>query len=180
MLKLRWHIIFSSHNIRGYKKYQPCYCNKHATMLCLFLYILVCVVGSGSTAAQLSLRHALPSAAILNFRPRITMPIYECYQWTECCVYLLSIVFGYSNNVLQMILTAFEKVGSETLFRVTEETQESNKHSEQLLSKTEMRIIIIIIIIMEAFIKRRIPGKTTHSKALQYNSNKVVIKLKLY
>ena len=41
-------------------------------------------------------------------------------------------------------------------------------------------IIIIIIIIMEAFIKRRIPGKTTCSKALQYNSNKVVIKLKLY
>ena len=40
--------------------------------------------------------------------------------------------------------------------------------------------IIIIIIIMEAFIKRRIPGKTTCSKALQYNSNKVVIKLKLY
>ena len=36
------------------------------------------------------------------------------------------------------------------------------------------------IIIMEAFIKRRIPGKTTCSKALQYNSNKVVIKLKLY
>ena len=33
---------------------------------------------------------------------------------------------------------------------------------------------------MEAFIKRRIPGKTTCSKALQYNSNKVVIKLKLY
>ena len=41
-------------------------------------------------------------------------------------------------------------------------------------------IIIIIIIIMEAFIKRRIPGKTTCSKALQYNSNKVVVKLKLY
>ena len=40
--------------------------------------------------------------------------------------------------------------------------------------------LIIIIIIMEAFIKRRIPGKTTCSKALQYNSNKVVIKLKLY
>ena len=39
---------------------------------------------------------------------------------------------------------------------------------------------LIIIIIMEAFIKRRIPGKTTCSKALQYNSNKVVIKLKLY
>ena len=39
---------------------------------------------------------------------------------------------------------------------------------------------IIIILIMEAFIKRRIPGKTTCSKALQYNSNKVVIKLKLY
>ena len=39
---------------------------------------------------------------------------------------------------------------------------------------------VIIIIIMEAFIKRRIPGKTTCSKALQYNSNKVVIKLKLY
>ena len=37
-----------------------------------------------------------------------------------------------------------------------------------------------LIIIMEAFIKRRIPGKTTCSKALQYNSNKVVIKLKLY
>ena len=34
--------------------------------------------------------------------------------------------------------------------------------------------------IMEAFIKRRIPGKTTCSKAIQYNSNKVVIKLKLY
>ena len=41
-------------------------------------------------------------------------------------------------------------------------------------------LFIIIIIIMEAFIKRRIPGKTTCSKALQYNSNKVVIKLKLY
>ena len=41
-------------------------------------------------------------------------------------------------------------------------------------------VIIIIIIIMEAFIKRRIPGKTTCSKALQYNSNKVAIKLKLY
>ena len=41
-------------------------------------------------------------------------------------------------------------------------------------------VVIIIIIIMEAFIKRRIPGKTTCSKALQYNSNKVVIKLKLY
>ena len=41
-------------------------------------------------------------------------------------------------------------------------------------------VIIIIIIVMEAFIKRRIPGKTTCSKALQYNSNKVVIKLKLY
>ena len=39
---------------------------------------------------------------------------------------------------------------------------------------------LIIIIIMEAFIKRRIPGKTTCSNALQYNSNKVVIKLKLY
>ena len=33
---------------------------------------------------------------------------------------------------------------------------------------------------MEAFIKRRIPSRTTCSKALQYNSNKVVIKLKLY
>ena len=42
------------------------------------------------------------------------------------------------------------------------------------------RYYLIIIIIMEAFIKRRIPGKTTCSKALQYNSNKVVIKLKLY
>ena len=31
-----------------------------------------------------------------------------------------------------------------------------------------------IIIIMEAFIKRRIPGKTTCSKALQCNRNKVV------
>ena len=39
-------------------------------------------------------------------------------------------------------------------------------------------IIIIIIIIIEAFIKRRIPGKTTCSKALQYSSNKVVIKIK--
>ena len=43
-----------------------------------------------------------------------------------------------------------------------------------------MQYTVIIIIIMEAFIKRRIPGKTTCSKALQYNSNKVVIKLKLY
>ena len=42
------------------------------------------------------------------------------------------------------------------------------------------QVIIIIIIIMEAIIKRQIPGKTTCSKALQYNSNKVVIKLKLY
>ena len=33
---------------------------------------------------------------------------------------------------------------------------------------------------MEAFIKRRIPSKTTWSKALHYNSNKVVLKLKLY
>ena len=39
---------------------------------------------------------------------------------------------------------------------------------------------LLMIIIMEAFIKRRIPGKTTCSKALQYNSYKVVIKLKLY
>ena len=37
-----------------------------------------------------------------------------------------------------------------------------------------------MIIILESFINRRIPGKTTCSKALQYNSNKVVIKLKLY
>ena len=33
---------------------------------------------------------------------------------------------------------------------------------------------------MESFIKRRMPGKTTCSKALQYSSNKVGIKLKLY
>ena len=33
---------------------------------------------------------------------------------------------------------------------------------------------------MEALIKRQIPGKTTCSEALQYNGNKVVIKLKLY
>ena len=43
-----------------------------------------------------------------------------------------------------------------------------------------MSDIIIKIIIMESFIKHRIPGKTTCSKALQYKSNKEVIKLKLY
>ena len=36
--------------------------------------------------------------------------------------------------------------------------------------------VVVIIIILEAFIKRRIPGKTTCSNALQYSSNKVVIK----
>ena len=49
-----------------------------------------------------------------------------------------------------------------------------------LVSWLSNKLLLIIIIIMEAFIKRRIPGKTTCSKALQYNSNKVVIKLKLY
>ena len=44
---------------------------------------------------------------------------------------------------------------------------------------------IIILIIIEAFIKRRIPGKTTCSKALQYRGsykklNKVISSDKLY
>ena len=33
-----------------------------------------------------------------------------------------------------------------------------------------VKILVIIIIITEAFIKRRVPGKTAYSKALQYNS----------
>ena len=58
---------------------------------------------------------------------------------------------------------------------------EKKMESIQYLKKTMSPLLLIIkIIIMEAFIKRRIPGKTTCSKALQYNSNKVVIKLKLY
>ena len=60
---------------------------------------------------------------------------------------------------------------------ITPEAFVCERHQETLVSYGK---IIIIIIIMEAFIKRRIPGKTTCSKALQYNSNKVVIKLKLY
>ena len=48
----------------------------------------------------------------------------------------------------------------------------------QSIHMLDTSAIIIIIIIIEAFIKRRIPGKTTCSKALQYSSNMVVIKIK--
>ena len=51
-------------------------------------------------------------------------------------------------------------------------------HTISSFGHSRPKIIIIIIIIIEAFIKRRIPGKTTCSKALQYNSNTVVIKIK--